>query len=142
MDWAFEGEEIDGELLDAFARHAHLVLDENRRVNITAILDPKEVAVKHYLDCWRITQFLPLFGHTVVDIGTGGGFPGIPIALTEPMARVTLIDSTRKKTDFVQRTVDEMGHAWVNVTYLDDDDFAAVVAEREARAKRTEDSDQ
>lgn len=109
LEWAFEGEEVEGALLDSFAHHAHLVLDENRRVNITAILDPREVAAKHYLDCWRITQFLPLFGHTVVDIGTGGGFPGIPVALTEPMARVTVIDSTRKKTDFVQRTVDELG---------------------------------
>jgi len=117
MDWAFEGEEIEGDLLDAFARHAHLVLDENRRVNITAILDPKEVAAKHYLDSWRITQFLPLFGHTVIDIGTGGGFPAIPVALAEPMARVTAIDSTRKKADFVQRSVDELGLKNVNVQW-------------------------
>ncbi len=108
MAWAFEGEEVESELLDVYAKHAHLVLDENRRVNLTAILDPKEVAAKHYLDCWRITQFLPLFGHTVVDIGTGGGFPAVPVALAEPMARVTAIDSTRKKTDFVQRAVDEL----------------------------------
>lgn len=109
MGWAFDGEEVDAELLDAYAKHAHMVLDENRRVNLTAILDPKEVAAKHYLDCWRITQFLPLFGHTVVDIGTGGGFPAIPVALAEPMARIAAIDSTRKKTDFVQRSVDELG---------------------------------
>lgn len=109
LAWAFDGEEVTSELLDAYATHAHLVLDENRRMNITAILDPKEVAAKHYLDCWRITQFLPLFGHTVVDIGTGGGFPGIPLALAEPMARVTMIDSTRKKTEFVQRCIDELG---------------------------------
>jgi 16S rRNA (guanine527-N7)-methyltransferase len=108
LAWAFEAEEVEPELLDAYARHAHMVLDENRRMNITAILDPKEVAAKHYLDCWRISQFLPLFGHTVVDIGTGGGFPGIPLALAEPMARLTLLDSTRKKAEFVQRCVDEL----------------------------------
>lgn len=108
MDWAFSGEEIESAVLDAYARHAELLLDENRRVNLTAILDPREVAAKHYLDSWRITQFLPLFGHTVVDVGTGGGFPAVPLAIAEPMARVTAIDSTRKKTDFVQRAVDEL----------------------------------
>jgi 16S rRNA (guanine527-N7)-methyltransferase len=76
---------------------------------MTAILDPKELAVKHYLDSWRVAQFLPMFGHTVLDIGTGAGFPGIPIAITEPMARVTVLDSTRKKTDFVQTSVDALG---------------------------------
>jgi len=125
LAWAFDGEDVEGDLLDAYAHHAHLVLDENRRVNVTAILDPKEVAAKHYLDCWRITQFLPLFGHTVVDIGTGGGYPGIPVALAEPMARVTVIDSTRKKTEFVQRTVDELGLQNVNVHWGRAEDWLA-----------------
>jgi len=109
MEWAFSAEEVEAELLDVYARHAHMLLDENRRVNLTAILDPKEVAAKHYLDSWRITQFLPLFGHTVVDIGTGGGFPSIPVAAAEPMARVTALDSTKKKVDFVQRSIEELG---------------------------------
>ena len=123
MSWAFEAEEVDSELLDSYAKHAHMLLDENRRVNLTAILEPKEVAAKHYLDSWRITQFLPLFGHTVVDIGTGGGFPAIPVALAEPMARITAIDSTRKKTDFVQRAVDELGLKNVNVHWGRAEDY-------------------
>jgi 16S rRNA (guanine527-N7)-methyltransferase len=91
------------------------VLEGNRKVNMTAILDPREIAVKHYLDSWRVSQFLPMFGHTVLDIGTGAGFPGIPIAITEPMARVTVLDSTRKKMDFVQSSVDALGLKNVDV---------------------------
>ena len=109
MQWAFTDQEVEPELLDSFAEHARLVLEGNRKVNMTAILDPREIAVKHYLDSWRVSQFLPMFGHTVLDIGTGAGFPGVPIAITEPMARVTVLDSTRKKTDFVQSSVDALG---------------------------------
>jgi 16S rRNA (guanine527-N7)-methyltransferase len=123
MAWAFDGEDVEPGLLDSYAKHAHMVLDENRRVNLTAILDPNEVAAKHYLDSWRITQFLPLFGHTVVDIGTGGGFPAIPLALAEPLSRVTAIDSTRKKTDFVQRAVDELDIKNVNVHWGRAEDY-------------------
>jgi len=123
MDWAFAGEEVEPGVLDSYARHAELLLDENRRVNLTAILDPKEVAAKHYLDSWRITQFLPLFGHTVVDVGTGGGFPAVPLAIAEPMARVTAIDSTRKKTEFVQRAVDELGLKNVQVHWGRAEDY-------------------
>ncbi|MCH2107123.1 MAG: 16S rRNA (guanine(527)-N(7))-methyltransferase RsmG [Planctomycetes bacterium] len=123
MDWAFSGEEVEASLLDIYAQHAHMLLDENRRVNLTAILDPKEVAAKHYLDSWRITQFLPLFGHTVVDVGTGGGFPAVPVAAAEPMARVTALDSTKKKVDFVQRSVDELGLKNVQVHWGRAEDF-------------------
>jgi 16S rRNA (guanine527-N7)-methyltransferase len=101
LDWAFEGEEAPAEFLDACARHALLVLEGNRRMNLTKIVEPKEVAAKHYLDCWRTTRLLPLLGRAVLDAGTGAGFPGVPIALAEPNARVHLIDSTKKKADFV-----------------------------------------
>ena len=109
MGWAFADQEIAADVLDSFAEHARLVLEGNRKVNMTAILDPREIAVKHYLDSWRVCQFLPMFGHTVLDIGTGAGFPGVPIAITEPMARVTVLDSTRKKTDFVQSSIEALG---------------------------------
>jgi 16S rRNA (guanine527-N7)-methyltransferase len=117
MEWAFSEQEIAPEILDSFAEHARLVLEGNRKVNMTAILEPKEIAVKHYLDSWRVTQFLPMFGHTVVDIGTGAGFPGVPIAITEPMARVTVLDSTRKKTDFVESSVEALGLKNVDVQW-------------------------
>ena len=125
MEWAFSEQEIAPEILDSFAEHASLVLEGNRRVNMTAILEPKEIAVKHYLDSWRVSQFLPMFGHTVVDIGTGAGFPGVPIAITEPMARVTVLDSTRKKMDFVQSSVDALKLKNVDVHWGRAEDWLA-----------------
>jgi 16S rRNA (guanine527-N7)-methyltransferase len=105
MAWAFEGEEIAAHLLDRFAEHARVVLDGNRRMNLTAIVEPREVAAKHYLDSWRTTRLLPLVGRALLDMGTGAGFPGMPVALSEPQARVVLLDSTRKRIDFVNECI-------------------------------------
>ena len=109
LEWAFDGEDVTPELLDRFAEHAHMMLEMNRKVNLTAILDPKEVAAKHYLDAWRVTQMMSLVGRTVVDLGCGPGFPGLPIAMAEVHTKVTLIDRTKKKVDFVQECIDKLG---------------------------------
>ena len=108
MGWAFENEDAPPELLDAYAKHAHMVLEGNRTMNLTAIVEPREVAAKHYLDSWRATRLIPLMGRSLLDLGTGAGFPGIPVALAEDMAKVHLVDSTRKRIDFVQSCIDAL----------------------------------
>ena len=109
LDWAFEGEDVEEGMLDTFARHARMVLEAAKRMNLTKIIDPKEVAAKHYLDSWRSTRLLPLMGKSLVDIGTGAGFPGIPIALSEPHTKVILIESRTKKAEFVAECVEKLG---------------------------------
>lgn len=109
LSWAFEKEDIEAEVLERFADHARLMLEENRRTNLTAILDPKEVAAKHYLDSWRVTRMTSLVGRTVLDLGSGPGFPGLPLALAEPHCRVVLCDSRKKKADFNQRVIEKLG---------------------------------
>ena len=96
MGWAFENEEATGELLDKFALHALRVLEGNLRMNLTAIVDPKEMAAKHYLDSWRATRLLPLMGRSVMDLGTGAGFPAIPVALAaRPSCRPSESNNSR-----------------------------------------------
>ncbi len=110
LERAFAGEEdVPAGLLERYAEHAEHVLEGNRRMNLTAILDPFELAVKHYLDCWRTTRLLPLMGRSMLDMGSGAGFPGIPIALGEPNMRVVLCDSTKKRADFCAQTIEAMG---------------------------------
>ncbi len=109
LDWAFEKEEeATPEFLDRCAKHALLVQEINRQMNLTKIVDPKEIAAKHYFDCWQTARSLPLLGRTVLDIGTGAGYPGVPIAMIEENARVHLMDSTQKKADFVARSIEEL----------------------------------
>ena len=109
LRWAFGKEEVLPGVLERYATHARLVLEGNRRLNLTAIVEPKEVAVKHYLDSWRGARLLPLMGRSVLDIGSGAGFPGMPTALAEDMCKMTLIDSRKKKADFLQETIDILG---------------------------------
>ncbi len=108
LDWAFEGEEASPALLDRYAAHARMVLEGNQVMNLTAIVDAREVAAKHYLDSWRATRLLPLMGRKVLDVGTGAGFPGLPVAMAEEQARVDVLDSTGKRIEFCKRCIEAL----------------------------------
>ena len=109
MNAAFEGQEfLEEGLVDRYTEHAMLLLKENQKVNLTAITDPEEMAAKHYFDSWYLALMMPLMGRRVLDLGTGAGFPGIPLALAEDAAKFTVCDSTEKKITFVQSCIDKM----------------------------------
>ncbi len=108
LDWAFESEDAPPALLDRYAAHARKVLEGNQVMNLTAIVDAREVAAKHYLDSWRATRLLPLMGRRVLDVGTGAGFPGMPVAMAEDQTKVDVIDSTGKRAEFCARCIEEL----------------------------------
>ncbi|MEN6521456.1 MAG: 16S rRNA (guanine(527)-N(7))-methyltransferase RsmG [Armatimonadota bacterium] len=100
---AFElGVKIDSEQSEKFAEYTELLLEWNQKFNLTSIVDPGEIGVKHYLDslsCFRAARFRN--GDEVADVGTGAGFPGVPIAIARPDVKVTLIEATNKKLTFL-----------------------------------------
>ena len=123
---AFEGQDdVDAALLARFTQHALAVLETNRVMNLTSIIEPREVAVKHYLDSWRITRIVPLMARRVLDLGSGGGFPGIPIALAEPMCSVILCESIQKKAKFLEEVVARLGLRNVRVVAERAEEFLA-----------------
>ena len=86
-----------------FARYLDLLLERNRQVNLTAITDPVEVAAKHFVDALTVEAvWQPRPGDRAIDIGTGAGIPGVPLAIRHPQAAFTLNDSTRKKVVFLE----------------------------------------
>lgn len=87
-----------------FAIHATELIKWNQKINITAITDPLEIAVKHFLDSLAVASFITP-GATLLDIGTGGGFPGLPLKVFIPSLDVTLIDASRKKVNFLKQVV-------------------------------------
>ncbi len=89
--------EFQAQLLDL---HVQLLLNWNTRINLTRITDREEIIVKHLLDSILPAKFLPLSGDTL-DVGTGAGFPGIPLKIVSPDLRMILLDSSRKKISFL-----------------------------------------
>lgn len=126
LDKAFAGQEdIDDRILDLMTQHAIHLLETNRVMNLTAILDPYEVAVKHYLDSWRVTRMVPLVARRILDLGSGGGFPGIPVAIAEPDCSMILCESIGKKAKFLEETVAKLGLKNVRVAHARAEDFLA-----------------
>jgi 16S rRNA (guanine527-N7)-methyltransferase len=87
------------------------LLEENTRQNLTRITDPAEVAVKHFADSFTVLQACPdlVTGATVADVGTGAGFPGIPLKILRPDLSLTLLDSLAKRLTFLRDAVENLG---------------------------------
>jgi 16S rRNA (guanine527-N7)-methyltransferase len=87
-----------------FATHAAELVRWNQKINITAITDPFEIAVKHVLDSLPAARFISEDA-ILLDIGSGGGFPGLPLKVLMPSLSVTLIDASRKKISFLKHVI-------------------------------------
>lgn len=94
----------------AFEIYARELAEWNIHTNLTAITDPTGVRVRHFLDSLTVAPHINLnAGSRIVDVGTGAGFPGLPLKIVYPDVHVTLIDSTGKKVAFVQHVIDTLG---------------------------------
>lgn len=106
--------EVRGRLLD----YVRLLAKWNRVYNLTAVRDPLEMVHRHLLDSLAVLPHLhALDVQRVLDVGTGGGLPGIPLALMSPQTAFVLLDSNSKKTRFVQQAVGELGLQNVEVVH-------------------------
>ena len=123
--------------LDAerFERYAVELLDWNRRINLTAITDPIEIVRKHFLDSLALLACCGFqSGDSIIDVGSGAGLPGLPIALARPDVQVTLLEATRKKCDFLRHIVARLGVGNVSIVNARAEDAARDPAHRERHA--------
>ncbi len=119
--------------LEAFAWYLDELVRWNARQNLTAVIDPMGIAVKHFLDSLTLSPYLK--GHTstrVVDVGTGAGFPGVPLRIAHPSLRLTLVEATGKKADFCRHVVEGLGLKAVDVLHARAEDVARQAGHREA----------
>lgn len=114
MDFIKAQEYFKGETGEKFALFRNLLSEYNEKYNLTAINDEKEVYIKHFLDSILPEEYFSS-GANVVEIGSGGGFPSIPLKIIREDLKFTLIESTGKKCDFLNIAMDKLGFSDVKV---------------------------
>lgn len=96
---------LEEEKIQLLLRYVTFLLEYNQHTNLTAIREENSVIEKHILDSLLLEEFIPKNTKTAIDIGTGGGFPGMVLAICHPEIHFTLIDSVEKKTKFLEEIV-------------------------------------
>ena len=109
------GIELTEKQLNQFEEYFHLLIEWNEKMNLTAITEREDVYLKHFLDSLSIVKVFPELNETVnsgefslIDVGTGAGFPGIPLKILFPNANVTLMDSLNKRITFLNEVVNTL----------------------------------
>lgn len=115
------GEESIPSLLE-FSR---MLLEKNQVMNLTAITDPQEVATLHLLDSLALAAQADLAGKKVIDVGTGAGFPGMPLAIAVPGVTMTLLDSLGKRVDFLKEVCKALELQDISCVHARAEEFAA-----------------
>lgn len=101
--------EITSEQIQKLETYANLLQEYNKHTNITAITDQKSIYLKHFFDSLTITKIIDLTKYqNLLDIGSGGGFPGIVLKIIYPNLHITLLDSNNKKTNFQKYIIDKL----------------------------------
>ncbi len=113
------GIDINKEQIRKFSRYLELLLQWNQKINLTSLKAPQEIIIKHFLDsisCVKgINKHFDTKEISVIDVGTGAGFPGIPIKIICPSIRLFLLEARNKKTIFLEKVADEMNFQKVKI---------------------------
>ncbi len=100
---------LDSAKLQQLSKYADLLCGWNEKINLTAITDPEGIAVKHFADCLYIFKYAEIpFGASVIDVGTGAGFPGIVMKIARPDIKLTLLDSLGKRVNFLNEVIEKL----------------------------------
>ena len=110
------------EQAEQFFDYMNLLIEWNEKMNLTAITDPEEIILKHFIDSITILKDIE-DGSKVVDVGTGAGFPGIPLSIMNPTLKITLVDSLNKRLIFLQEVVNKLGLKNIEIVHARAEEF-------------------
>ena len=91
--------------LNTFCAFGAALVEKNQVMNLTAITEPEQVARLHFLDCIALLGAANFYEKSVIDVGCGAGFPGVPLKIAEPSIQLTLLDSLKKRMDWLEATL-------------------------------------
>jgi 16S rRNA (guanine527-N7)-methyltransferase len=109
------GIDLSEQQVTQFCLYGDLLLEWNKKINLTRIVDPQEIILKHFLDSLAVSRYLE--GSKMADIGTGAGFPGIPLKIVQPGLKLYLVDSLNKRLDFLREIVLRLGLPEVEIIH-------------------------
>ena len=110
------------EQMEQFYKYMNLLIEGYEKMNLTAIIEPSEIILKHFIDSITILKDIK-DGSTVVDVGTGAGFPGIPLSIMNPTLKITLVDSLNKRLIFLQEVIKELNLKNVELIHARAEEF-------------------
>lgn len=102
------GIELENDKLQKFENYKELLKEWNNKFNLTAILDDTDIAIKHFADSLSIGKYIKKDGASLIDVGTGAGFPGIPLKIVKDDIDVVLLDSLEKRTKFLNQVIQDL----------------------------------
>jgi 16S rRNA (guanine527-N7)-methyltransferase len=102
-----EGIFLKNEQIEMFEKYLFLIEEWNKKINITSIKNREEVSIKHFIDSLLVLKHVSLSG-VIADIGTGGGFPGIPLKIVKPSLEIFLIEPIRKRANFLRTVISNL----------------------------------
>jgi 16S rRNA (guanine527-N7)-methyltransferase len=113
------GLSLSDEQVRMFSHYQEILVEWNQKINLTAITDPQEIAVKHFIDSLSCldAEVFPI-GCSVIDVGTGAGFPGLPLKIYRPDIQLCLVDSLQKRIKFLQTVIKDLEIKNVEIHHL------------------------
>ena len=126
------GLNLDGHTVERFLQYSEMLREKNKVMNLTAIHGDENTARLHFLDCAAVLKFYDFSGKSVIDIGTGAGFPGLPMKIAMPELSVTLLDSQKKRVDFLSEVCCSLGFDDVPCIHARAEEYLQDLQSREA----------
>ncbi len=122
---------LNEQQIHQFYQYMELLLEWNEKINLTAITNPEEIIVKHFIDSLTIAKYVKENAR-LIDVGTGAGFPGIPLKIIREDIEITLLDSLNKRVNFLNEVIHELKLSKIQAVHSRVEDFAKDKKNRES----------
>jgi len=122
---------LSDQQIEQFETYRNILVQRNKEMNLTAITEQNEVEARHFLDSLALLQVADLKEKSLIDIGTGAGFPGIPLKIAEPSLELTLLDSLAKRVDFLAEVCEELQFEQVHCIHARAEEWVTKAGARE-----------